>query len=465
MPVAKKSSTRTVTALIDELVSALLGTDVHHSNHPQVQETVDSLQHQLLDLTHQLGQDSLCLAVLDDLLVFQDKPLLSASLSASRLIRSLGNLGASGLELHAGATKEHISSLLEALAGPRVSGQDFRSVNALLSGQGCVDIKLHDPLSLGDKDVKPEAVSSTLGPAARVYQTGIAILQDMTVDIGLGRRISLDMVRNHVERMYELMQTQDGPLMNLASYEQDDAFTLGHSVRVTVLAMNLACTMTEDVETIVRLGNAAMLHDVGKALIPLELVLSRAALEEDELIEVQKHAEKGGEMLMDHGADPLAVTVAFGHHRLRHEGGYPHTRHKYMPSTGTEIVKICDVFEALTANRPYRPRMLPPDAYRVMLGMKGHFDQHLLRCFIQRTGLFPAGQIIQLKSGEIARVIKQSNSLDEPVVEILTSPGGDQLSESDHQILDLSAPSVEEVRKVEGVVDLPEVADDPNLNL
>ncbi|MHC5063539.1 MAG: HD-GYP domain-containing protein [Planctomycetota bacterium] len=465
MPVAKKSSTKTVTALIDELVSALLGTDVHHSNHPQVQETVDSVQHQLLDLTHQLGQDSLCLAVLDDLLVFQDKPLLSASLSASRLIRSLGNLGASGIELHAGATKEHISSLLEALAGPRTTGKDFRSVNAILSGQGCVDIKLHDPVSLGDKDVATEAIASTLGPAAKTYQTGIAILQDMVVDIGLGRRISLDLVRNHAERMYELMQTKDGPLMNLASYEQDDAFTLGHSVRVAVLAMNLACTMTEDVETIVRLGNAAMLHDVGKALIPLELVLSRSPLDEAELLEVQKHAELGGEMLMDQGADPLAVTVAFGHHRMRHEGGYPATRHKYMPSTGTEIVKICDVYEALTANRPYRPRMSPPDAYRVILGMKGHFDQHLLRCFIQVTGLFPAGQILQLKSGELAKVIKQSKSLDEPVVEILTSPGGDQLNNEDRETIDLSTPTTDEVRKVEGVVDLPEVADDPSFNL
>lgn len=465
MAIARESSTKTITALIDELVSALLGTHIYNTSHPQVQETVDSLQHQLLELTELLGQESLCLTVTEDMLLHHQKPLLSASLSASRLIRALGNLGASGIELNASATKEHLSSLLEALATSDASGQDYRSVNSLLQSQGCQEIKLHDLLSMEPETSGGQSQKATMGPAARVYQSGITILQDQVVNLGLGHRIALDLVRSHVERMYELMQTQDGPLINLANCEQDDSFGLGHSVRVAVLAMNLASQMTEDVETIVRLGNAAMLHDIGKALLPLELVLSRAELEPEQLQELQRHAELGAELLMDNGADPLAITVAFGHHRTLHQGGYPETRHKYQPSTSTEIVKICDVYEALTANRPYRPSMPPPDAYRVMLGMHGHFDKNLLRRFMETIGMFPAGQILQLRSGEIARVLKQSRHIKEPVIEILVDAKGNILPEEERKVIDISAPSMGKAYMVEGIVDLPELAEDPKLSL
>jgi HD-GYP domain-containing protein (c-di-GMP phosphodiesterase class II) len=132
---------------------------------------------------------------------------------------------------------------------------------------------------------------------------------------------------------------------------------------------------------------------------------------------MNRHTEHGGRILLDMpGVEPMAIAAALGHHQTLGGGGYPKTLHLTQLSTCTRMIKICDVYEALTAVRPYKDRMSPTRAYRIMIAMRDHFDQALLKRFITVNGIYPVGSSVRLTTGERGVVIEHTGSLEHPVV-------------------------------------------------
>jgi HD-GYP domain-containing protein (c-di-GMP phosphodiesterase class II) len=208
-----------------------------------------------------------------------------------------------------------------------------------------------------------------------------------------------------------------------------------------MLALNFARSLVEDEDLLLRIGLASLLHDIGKARVPFEVLHSTGALTPEERAEMNKHTTHGAEILLGlPKADPLSIATAFGHHRTLGGGGYPSCLHAPGDAIGTQIVKICDVYEALTAVRPYKPKMRPVRAYRVMISMKDHFSPGLLRRFIEVNGVYPAGSLVRLSTGERARVLRQSADLLLPLVHLENDgePAPQRLDPA--QVRDLSAP-------------------------
>jgi response regulator RpfG family c-di-GMP phosphodiesterase len=105
----------------------------------------------------------------------------------------------------------------------------------------------------------------------------------------------------------------------------------------------------------------------------------------------------------------------------------------------TKLVKICDVYEALTAVRPYKKAMSAPKAFRTMLDMTAHFDEELLTHFIRTVGIHPAGTRVKLDTGDLARVVRQTRDFHRPVVELLERAGV-SIAEVDRPTFDLTRP-------------------------
>ncbi|MFH0944592.1 MAG: HD domain-containing phosphohydrolase, partial [Planctomycetota bacterium] len=242
-----------------------------------------------------------------------------------------------------------------------------------------------------------------------------------------------------VEGVLRTLDQDARAFLNLARYEEYDAFTFGHSIRVCALAVLFARDLSSDDELVRRIGVASVLHDVGKARLPFELLHSKGVFTADERREMQKHTIFGGELLAEmEECDPMAIAVAFGHHRTEDGRGYPQTAVPLPLSAATRIVKICDVYEALTALRPYKPRVSPATAYRTMLEMEGHFEPRLLRRFIKLNGIYPTGSRVVLSSGEVAMVERQTSRPESPVVEVETTIDGEELERRQRRLVDLS---------------------------
>ncbi|MEE9125946.1 MAG: HD domain-containing phosphohydrolase [Planctomycetota bacterium] len=439
---------KVITDLVDEMVAALVNTSIYWSDHPRVQESISKLRTYLGELSKQTSEDSISISVSKDFLVFRQRPLLGASLIAPRLIRPIQGWGAGGVQLDVDATAKNFSTFFEVLMMPPSPGDTHGTINNLLTHRACGRIRMLPPYQAkqeagGDEDADADADGGggeydRVYLPVRLYQGAVDILQNTTVVVCSGGRIQFDDIRGHTEQMVKSLQSNDGPMMSLAREEQYDAFTFGHSVRVSILALNFGTALTDDPDLLVRLGTAALLHDVGKCLIPFEILHSTQPLTEEERNEIGRHPLCGAEILLDHDeADDIAVATAFGHHRTMDYAGYPATAHQYRQSMVTRIVKICDVYEALTAARPYKRPITPTRAYRIMVGMGRHFDQQLLRKFIEVIGVFPNGQLVEMTTGELARVQQQGSELLLPRVEVITDVEGNRLTAEDRRIVAL----------------------------
>jgi HD-GYP domain-containing protein (c-di-GMP phosphodiesterase class II) len=233
----------------------------------------------------------------------------------------------------------------------------------------------------------------------------------------------------------------------LVRYERYDAFTFGHSVRVCALAIDFASQLERDPRLLLRIGTAALLHDIGKVGIAPEVLHHRGRLSPEQRREMERHAALGSAILLEQkDIDDVAVAVSHGHHQNLDGTGYPADRLSIEHSVVTRLIRICDVYEALTAVRPYKGAMSPIQAFRVMLESPGTFDPALLRRFIAATGAYPSGSEVELSDGRIARVAGQSGEILRPVVRPERAASGETLDERDRRELDLASPECAGIR-------------------
>ena len=291
--------------------------------------------------------------------------------------------------------------------------------------------------TLGELGGEMEGERLDINIPVELYQKTVSLLQDSMVRVCHGSDLAIDETRGYVEAILDRLTIDATSMMSISRYERYDAYTFGHSIRVCFLALNFAKSLFADQKMLIRVGGAALLHDIGKAWVPFEVLYSTNRLSPDERAEMNKHSRHGAQILVDlQDPDPMAVSAAFGHHRTLDGGGYPRTLHEYRQSLSTRIVKICDVYEALTAVRPYKPRMSPIRAYRIMMSMRDHFDPTLLRRFVHQNGVFPIGSRLRLNTGQTARVFKQSSDLQRPIVVVQQDASSLSI---DERTLDLSA--------------------------
>jgi HD-GYP domain-containing protein (c-di-GMP phosphodiesterase class II) len=447
-----------IVGLVDEIVVSVTNRRIYAEAHPRVTSSIDALAASIATLMGQMGTTRLEIGSAEGFLFHDHRPLLGATLSAKRLIDQLAGLRSGGLTIDARVSKDQLRTLVAYLASGCKGAEDFEEANQALASRGCGTVQFLPPYtndgggngngSASKYDVVldgalPEVKSFDLGlelnVSSRLYQDVVTVMQDAMMKSCRSEHLDLTAAAGHVESILERLTADAKSLMSLARYELYDEFTFGHSIRVCLIALDFARHLTNDVPTLQRIGTAALLHDIGKAWVPFEVLHSTTLLSPEERREMSLHAVYGGQILLDSPKpDPLAVSVAFSHHQTPDGGGYPRSIRSPRVSVPTMIVKLSDVFEALTAVRPYKPRMSPARAFRIMMSMEGHFDPALLRRFIEVIGVYPVGSRVRLSNGDVARVEAQTDSLLKPVVRTETSASGEPLFEEDVLTIDLS---------------------------
>ena len=421
-----------VNAFVDELAVLLTNSRIYSAEHPRVKDCLEGLAGGLEEILQREGQAELDIGAADGFLFHDERALMGASHSAPRLMELLDAIGSGGLVFRGGATNEDFQALATIVR--RKDLDDLASANGELREAGGHHVAFLGPYSTNAKprdfaakmnqrgQSKAGAPRFSLTVPERVYEGLFDHLTDVMMRIVRGDVFMLQETQGQVQEMLARLNADAAEAMDVASRSSTraDVFQFRHSIRVACLALNFARHMTSDRHLLLRIGAAALLHDVGKAQVSQETLRHPGRLSEEQFREIQGHTTSGARTLMQMpDADPLCIAVAFGHHRTIDHGGYPWIRHEVDLSVATRVVKICDVYEALTSSvRRYRLPMPPRHAYRIMMDMANHFDRSLLHRFIQVNGLYPVGEWVRMNSGVRARVVGQTDSLDLPVVRV-----------------------------------------------
>jgi putative nucleotidyltransferase with HDIG domain len=422
--------------LIEELVVGLMNTRMYWNDHPRVQASISELSNLLPTLLDHHDRTALEVRLVGDHLVFDRRPLMGVSIAAIRLIEALRERRAGGLRLEQDLSEDDYRNLFQFLTDRPDETATLEHHNAEFVRKGCRGIRLLEPTNLVEDDPPTKGQRISIS----VHQNMVNTLQETTISMSRGGMIHFDQSQACISSVLEsLSDGRVGSMLSATRYERYDAYTFGHSVRVAVLALTFARTLTDNPDLLNRIGVAALLHDVGKVRVPFEILHCKTRLDAEQRREMQKHAEYGAEILLDHdNCDPMAYAAAFGHHMGESGTGYPNLLHRPSVSLVTRIIKICDVFEALTAVRPYKDSMSSLRAFRIMMGMEDSFDRVMLKRFIKAIGVYPAGAQVKLSTGEEGIVIEQSTDLFRPIIEIDTTQEGELLSEEERTELDLS---------------------------
>ncbi|QEK11431.1 HD-GYP domain-containing protein [Crassaminicella thermophila] len=195
-------------------------------------------------------------------------------------------------------------------------------------------------------------------------------------------------------------------VVNLVDIKSIDSYTYQHSVNVAVLSLILGIEMGLNRNELHDLCIGAMLHDIGKAFIPKEILLKKAPLTEEELDIEKDHTKKGYEYLKEkYEIKATTKVIALQHHERVDGSGFPYGYKGDKINKLARIVAIADTYDYLTSDTANKKAVPPNEAIELIMGSAGrYFDFKMVEVFAKKIMPYPEGSLVQLSNGEIGVV-------------------------------------------------------------
>jgi HD-GYP domain-containing protein (c-di-GMP phosphodiesterase class II) len=272
-------------------------------------------------------------------------------------------------------------------------------------------------------EVKQVPLDAEHRKAAKIIQSSRREIMSMFKDLRMGKVIEAANVMPLVEEISASVTRNAHALISLVRLKTADDYTYMHSIAVSALMTNLARELKLSEAEVKQSGLAGLMHDMGKAEVPVQILNKPGSLTDNEFDVIRLHPQNGYDMLVKANiTDPVTLDVCLHHHEKIDGSGYPGHLEGDNISIYARMGAICDVYDALTSTRAYKPGWEPGIALKRMASWSGHFDPKVLEAFVKSMGIYPIGTVVMLKSGRLAVVVRQTpDNLLMPVVKAFFS--------------------------------------------
>lgn len=244
-------------------------------------------------------------------------------------------------------------------------------------------------------------------PIDERHEAAIESTRDVFSKVINSEEIELEVIENTVKEMLPDMIRNNDVMMRLSQLQKSDDYTFEHSLRVSILAANIAKWLDYSQEMIEEVAQAGLLFDIGKMKIPENILKKEGKLTADELATYQKHTQFGYNVLLKtKGTSPAIKYSALQHHERMDGSGYPLRLRSSQIHEYAKIIMVCDVFDQMISEKPYGQGVSKLEAVQFLNWNSGNqFDKKIVYVFLQKISeYFMAKQVI-LNTGETGKVV------------------------------------------------------------
>jgi len=316
---------------------------------------------------------------------------------------------------------------------------------SLTESEAQVDEQLQQIAVAAPRELAPVSMGVELERAAKICFNSKQAVISMFQEARMGKAVDIGGAKQLVEDISDSVARNPGALISLARLKTVDDYTYMHSVAVCAMMVGLAKQLGLDEAQTRSAGMAGLMHDLGKALMPMDVLNKPGKLSPSEFNVIKTHPSEGHRLLLTGlNVDPMVLDVCLHHHEKTDGSGYPKGLKGDEISLFAKMGAVCDVYDAITSNRPYKTGWDPAESLRKMAEWaNGHFDGKVFQAFVKSLGIYPIGSLVKLTSGRLGVVVEQTGkSLTTPSVKVFFSTKSNLRIPP--EVIDLSLPGVTE---------------------
>lgn len=389
-----------------------------------------TVQNALADLDHAAravaaSGDGIALRYVGDFCFINDLRLrvdMASYATFGAVGRALRTHAIGQIEVGTGIGRNDWTTLLSLLSREPDSVDPFVGFSERLERSAARGIQV-SPILGGESSVDPE---NARDQAKQTYAYSIAVAREALLGVRMGRAVSVRRVKRAVQQIVDQVLNNESSMLGMTVLREYDQYTFAHSVNVAIFSIALGKKLELSKRELCELGMGALMHDIGKTRVPIELTTKTSHLEEPEWEVVREHPTEGLLALLEmSGTGDVSfrtVLMAYEHHMKIDQTGYPRSKRTREPTLFSRIVAIADGFDAATTRRSYQANPWLPDA--VLREMRDNrergFDPLLVKAFISLTGFYPIGSVVVLDTFELAIVVETNpDAPNRPIVKVI----------------------------------------------